>query len=195
MAPKSTEPISSTNVAVDQRGASSGGDVIGRDKINNNFERRRGQIEVWMEKLAKEIKEDKRVQEMVDSLQYFQEKHSVDGIEGLEDKLIHAGRAAQYNKALMKKEHFAKLLDKYSLYGSAQEIFAYLLSQIDMLFEAEVFPHIENLEDAEIDSLIRQKVVEPVLAEMGDGQFLVNYNHASGMVYWLAEQCFVRWHK
>ncbi|RCK45505.1 hypothetical protein TH30_13090 [Thalassospira profundimaris] len=185
--------------SVNQSNASAQGDMIGRDKITNTtnqFERRKSQIESWMEKLAQEISSNEKTQEMVDSLQYFKKKYSVDGIDGLENKLEHAGRGKeQIAKALMRKEEFSKLLDKYGLYGSAQEIFAFLLSRVEHLFEVEVTPLIGHVDDTEIEKLIQHKVVSPVLDEMSQGVFAVNNNHASGMVYWLAEQCFIRWHK
>lgn len=182
---------------VDQSGAQAGGDVVGGNKYenHNHFERRRSQIEGWLEKLATEMKENERVQEMVDSLQYFHEKHSVDGIDGLEAKLEHAGRSGQLPKALKRKEHFSKLLDKYSHYGSAQQIFALLLSKIDTSFDAEILPYLDQVDTAQIDQMVKAKLIEPVLAEIGEAPFLVDYNHAAGMVYWLAEQCFIRWHK
>lgn len=185
---------------VDQSGASAGGDLVGRDKVttyetHNHFGVRRTQIEGWLEILAIEMKDNKRVQDMVDSLQYFHKKHSVDGINGLEAKLKHAGRASQYGKALRRKEHFSKLLDKYSHFGSAQQIFALLLSKIDTSFDSEILPYIDQMKPAEIDQLVNSKLIDPIVAEIGAAPFLVDYNHAAGMVYWLAEQCFVRWHK
>ncbi len=132
---------------------------------------------------------------MIDGLQYYYKKHSEDGVEGLENKLDHAQRSHQKFKALSKKELFAKELERLSYYRSAQEIFAYFLSKVDYYFETEVMPHIDNLPCDQIDCLVRTKVVEPVLSEAGGDEFLLNYNHVLGMVYWLAEQCFIRWHK
>lgn len=173
--------------------------MIGRDQINhttNQFERRKSQIEFWMEKLAEEMAHNEKTQEMVDSLQYFQEKFSIDGIVGLENKLKHAHRSPEkVKKALKRKEEFSKLLDRFGLFGSAQEIFAFLLSRTEHLFEVEVEPFIGQVDDAEIDRITQHKVVTPILDEMSQGVFAVNNNHASGMVYWLAEQCFIRWHK
>jgi len=192
--------VSATHVDVNQSGASAGRDLVAGNKTSiyethNHFEGRRTQIEGWLEKLAIEMKENERVQEMVDSLQYFHEKHSVDGIDGLEAKLDHAGRSDQLSKALKRKEHFSKLLDKYSHFGSAQQIFALLLSKIDTSFDEEILPYVDQVTSAEIDQMVKAKLIEPVITEIGAAPFLVDYNHAAGMVYWLAEQCFIRWHK
>ena len=184
---------------INQGSASARGDIVGGNKTttsetHNHFEKRRTQIEGWLEKLATEMESDQQVQEMVESLQYYHEKFSEDGVEGLEAKLQHANRSEQLTVAIMRKEAFSKLLEKYSLYGSAQEIFAFLLSRIETLYEVEVMPYFETMGPAEIDNRIMEKVIEPVVAEIGTAPFMVNYTHVFGMVYWLAEQCFVRWH-
>ena len=191
----------STGLA-DQAGAWAGSDLTGRDKItntttNNTYvaESRRTQIDYWMQKLDEEMKNNVHAQNLVDSLQYFYDKHAPDGIDGLEAKLDHAGRNDEIYNALRKKELFSKLLSKFSLYGSAQEIFAYLLFKIESLFSSEVHPYVDTLPKHEIDKLIVAKVIQPVLQEIGESPFLINHGHAAGMVYWLAEQCFIRWHK
>lgn len=178
-----------------QRDLSVGGDAVAGNKTVNNVERRRTQIEVWMEKLAEEMRTNQQAKEMVESLQYYHQRVSDDGIEGLDAKLEKAGRQYQRLAAYRKKEFFAKLLETYRLYGSAQEIIAFFLSKIDAEFETEVLPFVNTMSIEEIDRLVKEKVVNPILAEAGGGTFLLNHNHVLGMVYWLAEQCFVRWHK
>ncbi|WP_368039360.1 MULTISPECIES: ABC-three component system protein [unclassified Tardiphaga] len=37
--------------------------------------------------------------------------------------------------------------------------------------------------------------MEPTVSECGASVFEIDHNTALGMVYWLAEQCFVRWHR
>ena len=37
-------------------------------------------------------------------------------------------------------------------------------------------------------------IVAPIVEECGCGVFTMTYNHVLGMIYWLAEQCFIRWH-
>lgn len=148
-----------------------------------------------MEKLADEVRENQQAQEMVDSLQYYQKKHSVDGVDGLEAKLDHAQMGSRKLDAIRKKELFGKLLEEKSFYASAQEIFAYLLSCVEVNFDTYVFPNVGTLSVDQIDILVKEKVADPLLSEVSSTLFVLNYNHALGMVYWLAEKCFVRWHK
>ena len=151
-------------------------------------------IAVWMERLAEEIRRDVRVQDFVATLQFYQEHHSHDGIDGLEDKLKHAGRTAHLRKAVRKQELFARLLDEFSMFDSAQQIFAYVLSKMDADFDAYVVPNLGKLTDGEIDVIINERLIMPATHEASVGAFCLNAAITGGMVYWLAEKCYVRWH-
>jgi hypothetical protein len=96
--------------------------------------------------------------------------------------------------ALRKKEAFAKLLEAWKAYPAAQEIIAYFLAKIELAFQTHVVPLLGTSGDAAIDAAIQEHLVEPVLHEMGDGPFMLNGTNVGGMVFWLAEQCYVRWH-
>lgn len=148
-----------------------------------------------MEKLAHEIATNEETRQQIDTLQLYFERRSHDGVEGLEAKLEHSGRADCKLDAFAKKELFAKLLTRYSLYASAQEIFAFMLARADTRFRTYVLPRVDELSISEIDALVISDIVEPIVEEIGFGPFNVNDAIVAGMVYWLAEQCFVRWHK
>lgn len=131
---------------VDQRQASSGGDVVGHDKITNiHYSERRTQIDGWLDRLDGEIKGNVKVREFVDSLQYFFQKNLHDSVAGLEAKLDHAGRSAHKRSALRKKEAFSKLLEEWGAYPAAQEIIAYFLAKIESSFEANIVPLLGDL--------------------------------------------------
>jgi hypothetical protein len=38
------------------------------------------------------------------------------------------------------------------------------------------------------------RIVNPIVEECGGDIMSVNHNIVQGMVYWLAEQCFIKWH-
>lgn len=148
-----------------------------------------------MEKLATEIANSEETRQQIDTLQLYFEHRSHDGVDGLEAKLDHSGRSDTKMDAFGKKELFVKLLNRYSLYASAQEIFAFMLARADSRFRANVLPHVGILSIVEIDALVISNIVEPIVEEVGFGPFNVNDAIVTGMIYWLAEQCFVRWHK
>jgi hypothetical protein len=184
---------------VNQRGASAGDDIVGRDKnttiIIEPAPRNTRVVEQLLQKLRVEIEQNEEVRHRIESLQYFYERRSKDGIVGLEAKLGAADRDHEIYLALEKKEPFVKLLEKWSLYASAQEIFAYLLAKVEHEFSMFVYPKIPYLDEYAINELVNQRIVLPTIEECGSDVFVLNHGIVMGMVYWLAEQCFLRWHQ
>jgi hypothetical protein len=106
--------LDSTNGAVDQRGATAGGDAVGRDKITTvHHTERRTQIDGWLDRLAEELRGNVQMRDFVDSLQYYFQPSPYDEFIGLEAKLDRAGRSMQKRSALRKKEAFSKLLEEW----------------------------------------------------------------------------------
>ncbi len=183
---------------VDQSGASAGGDVVAGNKIvyNHNYTAQSSKVvEQLLEKLKAEIDKDAKVKSTIENLKFFYVRKSHDGVDGLEAKLIKGNRENELLHALEKKELFVKLLEKWSLYASAQEIFAYLLAKAEYEFTTFVFPKIGKVEDDQINTMVHDKIIAPTLLECGQDIFTLNHSVAMGMIYWLAEQCFIRWHQ
>lgn len=187
-----------SNSTINQKNATAGRDVVGGD-VHNHYHAPLSQkatvIEQLLCKFQQEIENNAQVRAMIDALQYYYEHRSPDGIVGLEAKLKKGGREHELYQAMEKKEQFAKMLDKWSMYASAQEIFVHLLAKAEYEFSTFVLPQITTLNEIEINGLINQKIVEPIVAECGATTLKIHHGMAMGMVYWLAEQCYVRWHK
>lgn len=186
------------SVSVTQSGAVAGKDIVGGNKIEFHHHvhaSSSGIVEKLILKLKSEIKDNAQVQNTIDALANFQMRKSVDGIDGLEAKLIAGQRHDELMDALDKKEQFAKLLQKWSLYASAQEIFAYLLAKAEYEFNQFIHPQIATLPPIAINQIVHDRIVQTTIDECGVDVFVLNHGTALGMVYWLAEQCFVRWHK
>jgi hypothetical protein len=195
LVPHQSLPASS---AVDQSGSKAGGDIVARDKIEHHHYPSpvaSGVVEKLIHRLQAEIKLNIHAQHTIDALANFQVCRSIDGIDGLEAKLKAAHRDDELWSALDKKEQFAKLLQRWSLYPSAQEIFAYLLAKAEFEFNHFVHPKIPSLSAPDIDQLVQDRIVQTIIDQCGVDVFVLNHGTAMGMLYWLAEQCFVRWHK
>lgn len=185
-----------------QSGASAGGDIVGGDKVTRtdlHFEFRRcgaaSKIEALKARLAEEMQNDRTASELIDGLQeYHRRRRPHDGIEGLEGKLRAAARDTEILDAYEQKEMFAKLLAKWSLYASAQEIFLHLLSLAVHEFRMSIQPLLGQLDRQGYNELVTQKIVMPLIEEVGDGVMSLDALVTMGLYYWLAEQCFVRWH-
>jgi hypothetical protein len=141
------EALPSGASVVDQAGASAGKDVVGRDKITNVYPAspKPSKLEQLKAQLQKEVGAGHCSIEVIEELQRFKKKMPEDGVSGLEAKLQVSGRSDQLIPALEMKEAFAKLLEKWSLYASAQEIFAHLLAMADYKYRIQILPHLSGL--------------------------------------------------
>ena len=186
-------------VSVDQKGASAGSNLVGGNfTVNTYFSPptllSSNVILQLLVKLKEEVATDAKAQDTIDSLQYYDQRPPRDGIVGLEAKLKAGGREEELYNAFDKKEQFAKLLDRWSLYTSAQKIFAHLLAKVETLFNMIIHPNMGVLDKVAINQLIIERILIPTVAECGCDVIVLNDGIVLGMLYWLAERCFVRWH-
>ena len=183
---------------VNQSGARAGGDVVAGNKEAHYYLPQSapvGVVEKMMERLSVEIRDNQRVQDLISSLQFFYIQKTKDGVVGLEAKLSKAGRDNELLYAFEKKELFVKLLDRYSLYESAQRIFAHLLAKTEHEFSQIIYPQIPALNQIEINDLVSARIITPIVQECWMGPLDITHSVIMGMIYWLAEQCFIRWHQ
>lgn len=181
---------------VSQENIEAGGDVVGRDKIQQYFNSApKGMVERLLARLHQQVQDDEQTRETIDELARYHRKRSIDGVEGLEAKLNVSGRGHCYMDAIEKKEMFAKLLEKWSLYESAQQIFVHILAKAENEFNSVIYLQIPERSEHEVNAMVFERIVEPIVNECGSDFFAMNYNVVQGMVYWLAEQCFIRWHR
>ena len=183
---------------INQKGATALGDVVAGDKSEKHYHwelAKAGVVGQLLKKLQEEVENSEEVQHTIEALTHYYSRRAPDGINGLKAKLEAGDRSNEYFEALEKKELFAKLLEKWSLYVSAQEIFAYLLAKAEYEFTYFINPQIPALDPMEINQLVNDRVVMPTIDECGSSVFTLNHSIVMGMVYWLAEQCFVRWHQ
>ncbi|HEY9038599.1 MAG TPA: ABC-three component system protein [Roseovarius sp.] len=190
--------------SVNQSNASAGRDVVAGNKNTTvlvlpsvGVEITQAALEAWVIQLQKAIEENDTISHFVRNLQYFhRKKEASDGIVGLEAKLKASGRIAHTEDAIDQKLEFERLLEEWSYYASAQEILAYLLAKVQRGFLLTASPYLNDMDAHALDKVVDQLVLEPIIAECAKiPHFSVNLNVALGMLYWLAEQCFVRWHK
>ncbi len=185
------------NHIVDQVNASAKGDIVGRDKVevHNHSAPLVNPLGALLEKLKAEVDGDLQVRARLEELQHYHQRRAHDGVVGLKEKLQRGNRKDEYEWALVQKEKFAKTLAEWSLYSSAQELFVYLLSRADYQFNQFILPKLEEIAPDEVNELFAKRIIEPTVAECAGPVLRISHSVAMGMVYWLAEQCFIRWHK
>jgi hypothetical protein len=183
---------------VDQSRAEAKGDLAGRDIVTTTnvyqSSHSAGVVERLLESLHAEMKDDQRTSEIIDRLKRFYVQRSHDGVVGLEAKLEKSGRGASYLDAIEMKEMFAKLIERWSLYNSAQQILVHLLARAERQFNDIILPQAPKLDVIGVNKLMNVLIVDPTVLECGPTILEMDHNTAMGMIYWLAEQCFVRWH-
>jgi len=183
---------------INQKSANAGKNIIAGDNTEHHHYPAPAQttvVEKLLTKLQQEMEQNAQVRAMIDELLYYYKRKSHDGVDGLQAKLEKGQRTHEIEFALEKKELFAKTLEKWSMYASAQEIFVHLLARADVEYTTHVLPQIGVLSEVEINAAISARIVDPIVADCGASVFKLNHATAMGMFYWLAEQCFVRWHK
>jgi hypothetical protein len=181
---------------VDQSKAKAGGDNVGGHKVtttNNNYFSPALEPDV-ISRLALRLS-DEQFKERLESLQFFFERVSHDGVDGLEAKLIAASRQSETTRAIRMKEMFVRIMTKYSYFYSAQMILAHLLAIAEDEFKSHIEPGLGSLNQQEIDDLISDKIINPIVEKAGSCPLQITRAVANGLVYWLAEQCYIRWHK
>jgi hypothetical protein len=178
-----------------QSGAKAGGDIVGGDKVTNVIASKPGVVEQLLHKLQHEIDNSIKVKTVAEELRRYYARRAHDGIEGLEAKLKHADREHELFTAMERKEEFAKTLEKWAHYATAQEIFVYLLARAEVEFTQIVLPQIGDVPAHVLNELVTTRIVNPIVEDCAPSVFKINHGAAMGMFYWLAEQCFVRWHK
>lgn len=181
---------------VNQSKASSGRDIIAGDQTNYNIALPpRNKVEQLLIRLKTEIDNEDEFRDTIEQLARYQFRKSKDGIDGLENKLNAGKRSGHYERAIEQKEMFAKLLDKYAMFHSAQILFAHFLAEVEDKFNTIIYPEISDSNEAEIAQKISSTIVTPIVNECGADIITLDHNIVSGMIYWLAELCFLRWHK
>lgn len=179
---------------ISQQRANARGDIVGGDKVTNNISAPKGKIERLLKKLQEQYDGDNATQEVIDELARYHSRRASDGIFGLEGKLAAAGKSDCFDDAIEKKEMFAKLLQRWTMYSSAQLIFSHILAKAEIEFTQVIYPQIPERSEFEINALAIERIVNPIVDECGDDLLSVDHNLVQGIVYWLAEQCFIRWH-
>ena len=176
-----------------QKGNVVQGHQAGRDVNVYQLARSESALGALMEWVQSEMEVDPGFCEIVETLQHFRDPNADDSRD-LETKLVDTGRAQQLSEALKLKEAFFKLMQKHLVRESAQRTLGHLLGVIWQRFNQEVRPLIDRGESAlVVDAAILSKVISPVVQELGPASVLVQSLHISGMLYYLAGNCHIRW--
>ena len=174
---------------VNQSGAVAQRDNVGRDATYNTYNhinnaaQAASLVEELLKRLQLEIDNDIKAKNTIDRLERFYCQRAQDGIFGLKAKLEADNREDSYLDAIEMKEMFVKLLERWSLYASAQQIIAHLLARAERHFNDIIHPQISNLDRVGVNKLVNELIVQPTVDECGASVLEVDHNIAMGMIY------------
>lgn len=112
----------------------------------------------------------------------------------LHEKLIEAGREHEYPYANAAQNHFARQYTRTGLFTAAREDHDSLLSEVETRFVNHVYHPLicTSAPDAEIRRAIQEMVIDPLTARRSGGSGF-SATTIQRALYFLTEQCYIRW--
>jgi len=192
---------SSNSTTVCQEGNSAGGNIVGRDLVNNFnnvYEAPKPpspsvRLLKLLEHLRAEVKADNRISTVLDELLRFQEPAPMN-TRSLEQKLQAGDRADLIKVAQWSKETFTKKLAKFSFFQSAQEVHSLVLARIWSVYTHQVYPLIKKGTDRiHVEASIQELIVIPLVEELSSPPLRYQDPEVYGMLYFLTGNCYIEW--
>lgn len=152
-------------------------------------------LRALVEEHEQEIKKDQNYKEFSEKLNNFLKRKVEGKLRDLQQKLKDGNRDYLLDYALEAKESASKKIMKYSHYRSAQEIYTYLLSHIRTTFLHEIAPRIKSgdFKDYDINELIEEKIIQPMLENIGGCSLFIDKDELYGLLYILTGNCYIEW--
>lgn len=94
--------------------------------------------------------------------------------------------------------YFAKKSMRFQYYESAQRIDSFLFAKLCNRFDTYILPNIESLPLCEINQMVYEKVVQPIMYDINangscDRHLCYNEDDIYGMLYLLTGNCHINW--
>jgi hypothetical protein len=175
-----------------------GGDFTGRDRTEFHFSTKSEQtiyLRELYDKFALEKKEDAQFREICEELNYFITQNGNEEIIGLEDKLKAGNRHSMIEYAKQAKERFHKKLFLTSQYSDiAQTINVHILAKVKTAFLLQVYSVITEGQSVQvINTLLDEKIIKPLMTELGINIFNYTEQDIMGMIFFLTGNCHIKW--
>lgn len=172
------------------------GDLVGRDKIVNNYNSQASAILSLYARLRSKDLEASYTSKIAHKLNHYCTISSDGDVRGLEDKLSSSNRVDMLKMASRLKEDASKTIMRLQTSPVAQDIITLVLSQIYSNFVLSVTPAIEKNEPRQIvDALINDKVISPAIQMLGENDLMITNEDILGLLFFLGGNCHIRWDK
>lgn len=146
-----------------------------------------------IERYKAETEKDRNLREMVAKLREWHERPEGDVI-GLEEKLLRGGRPDLVDFAVVAKEKFARVMMRHENSPAAQEIFAYVLAQVWVIFTDMVYPRLVAKDPPDVISrLLVENIYPRIDALLEENPLGLDQAQIKGMIFWLTGNCHLKW--
>lgn len=184
------------NTTTTQSGNSAHGDIVGGNKSVTVYSQAPSLISVLNERFKAEEASLDAFKGFIGELQHYWDRATNPDVRGLAAKLKDSNRQDLEALAERLKENATKKIVKYQTSHSAQEILVWAFGDIYSRFILEVTPNIEaGSPRSVIDSLINEKVIDPVVNGLGENVLHLYRDEIVGLVFFLAGNCHLKWDK
>lgn len=149
---------------------------------------------ILLNRFKQEQENDSRLTMFIDDLDYYFNRKKDDVI-GIEEKLKAAHKGNSFIEfAIEAKDKYHRKLYKFQFSEAAQKINLHLLGLVISYFENEIHPLLENGEDEQlVNSMITQRLVNPLLNELGENHLGFTAHDINGMLHFLTGNCHLKW--
>jgi hypothetical protein len=172
-----------------------GGSFAGRDLSITNIHPQSTQIKLLCERLMGETDGSSAAPlEFIEELQHYLDKPASDFGRTLAEKLTDSERAELIAFAQEAKERAMKKIMRFQSSRTAQEILAYVLSELHTRFVLHVGPLVASKASrADIDAVTQEKVIAPVVDALGPSPLVLNQSTVFALLFYLAGNCHIKW--
>lgn len=176
------------------------GDIAGRDVNKPSHlhlgEQKFSQMKILLEKFKKEQAESQQLTTFIEDLDYFNTPKQNETVVGLDNKLKAGNRQNFLEYATDVKDRYHRKLYKFQFSEAAQKINVHLLALVQSYYMNEVYPLVcENKDALVINSLISERIVQPLLSELDENTLGFSAQDINGMLYFLTGNCHIKWTK
>ncbi len=183
-----------------QKGNQVSGHLAGHDVLvtHNTFttETVKGYVGLLYERLRLETTQSGATYDdtFIEELQHFLDRPASEVSRTLADKLTASDRKDLIPIAEAEKERAMKNIMRFQTSETAQQIFAYVLSDLRNRFLLHVLPLLAaNASRTEVDAALHDNVVTPVAKSMEPSPLSLNPGAVMAMVFYLAGNCHIKW--
>jgi hypothetical protein len=173
------------------------GGLAGRDNITNNIiSGPVSPLGTLNKKFKNEAVGENHDSEFIETLQHYMQRAVDPDVRGLAAKLIEGQRDDLVHWAEQLKEKMFMRIMRFQTSPAAQDIFAYVMADLHTRFQLEVRPYIQkNADRTVIDSLVQERVIQPVLTSLEDNVLTLSAADLLGLIFYMCGNCHIRWDK